>query len=186
MVNRGNLFPETDSLSCSSNDGYACVDVVCSNAHASGGCGVVRTISYEELGSTLELVLGKQACSRQVPELVHSKGLVQEQVHSKVLVQVLEHSMGLELALVHSKGLVLEQVHNKVQVLEQVHSKVLEPVQVHSKVPELEYSKAQELGKLACSNAGASGGCEVARTSSHEELGSIESHMGPGSNRFHG
>ena len=165
------LFPNSATISCSSN-GYASVDVECSNADV---VDVGHTGEREVLGSNEREVLGMLACSRRVQEPVHSKVpeqvqvhsklvLVQEPVHSKVLVQEQVHSMELEQERVHSMGLVREQVHS----MELVHNQVLEQVRVHSMelvreqvhsmelVREQVHSKGLVLGKLACSIAGAS------------------------------
>ena len=161
-------FPDLATISCSSN-GYASVDVVCSNADVVGV--VCSNDEREAVGSTEREVLGILACSKQVLEPVHSKVPEQVQVHSKLVLvhstvpelelvhnMVLEpvHSMELEQVhstvqvpeLVHNMGLVQEPVHSKVLVLE--HSMVLELV--HSMVLELVHSMALELGRQACSN----------------------------------
>ena len=123
-----------------------------------------------------------------VLEREHSKVPEPEQVHSKVLELV--HSMARE-QVPGSKVLGLEQVHsmepepelgNMELVLVLEHSTALE---LGSMVLEL-VPGSMELGKLACSNADASGGYANAHTSSYEEQGSTESHKGPGSSRFHG
>ena len=167
-----NSFPDPVTLSCSRNGYDYGVDAVCSNVDALG----------ELCGNNEREVLGKLACSKQEPEhnkaleQVHSKAL--EQVHSKAQGQVLEHSKPVP-EQVHSKELVLELEHNMVLELVQVHSKVLVPElehnkaleQVHSKALVQVHSKELVLGKLACSNAHALGGCEVARTNFGEVLG---------------
>ena len=108
------MFPNSATISCSSN-GYASVDVECSNADVvdvghTGEREVLGSNEREVLGSNEREVLGMLACSRRVQEPVHSKvpEQVQVQVHSKlVLVQEPVHSMGLVREQVHSKGLVL-------------------------------------------------------------------------------
>ncbi len=181
-------FPDSNSTTCNKG-GHASVGAACSNAHA---LGVGSNALVEDVGSTCEReVLGKLACSKQVPVQVHSKVLEPALVHNKQ-VRVLVHNKVLELALVHNKQVralahskVLEPalVHNKVPELALVHNK---QVPVHNKVRELAHNMALEQGKLACSSGLAWGGYEVVRTSSCEEPGSKGQRTDPGSNRYHG